>query len=158
LKRRRAGTLTALCLVGAAAAGAVAACQTVDLGTPPADLNACRPSQLFFVSDIWPNVLSKDYSGRHCYDSSCHDAGIGRPLTLVPIPGFMPDAGTVPVPLTGVWATNYASASEQMNCSNASASQLFLLPTNTLTHGGQQLFAPVSDEARTVLKWPSVHP
>ena len=94
--------LSALLLLGAAAAaGAVAACQTVDLGTPPADLNACRPSQLFFVSNIWP-ILSSDYGGKHCYDAGCHDMGTGRPLTLVPIPGFVPDAGmTVPVPLTG---------------------------------------------------------
>jgi hypothetical protein len=131
-----------------------AACQTVDLGTPPADINACRPSQLFFVSDIWPNVLSQDYSGKHCYDSACHDAGTQRPLTLKP-----PSPGdSSAVPLTGVWAANYISASEQMNCSTASASSLYLLPTNTLTHGGQQLFAPVSDQARTILKWPSVHP
>jgi len=151
---RRPGAARAFSAVLLLAAGAVAGCETVDLGTPPADLNACRPSQLFFVSDIWPNVLSKDYGGKHCYDSSCHDPGTGRPLTLQP----PSPSDSSSVPLTGVWATNYISASEQMNCSTASASQLYLLPTNTLTHGGQQLFAPVSDEARAVLKWPSVHP
>ena len=142
-------------------AGVIGACQTVDLGTPPADLNACRPSQLFFTTDVWPNVLSQSYSGKHCYDAACHDSGSGRPLTLVPVTGggSASDGGTaVPVPLTGDWAANYISASEQMNCSTASASPLYLLPTGMRTHGGSMLFDPVSPQARTILMWPSVHP
>ena len=147
----------AMILLGAAA-GAIAACRTVDLGTPPADLNACRPSQFFFVSDIWTNVLSKDYGGKHCYDAGCHDAGSGRPLTLIPVAGGgggPGDAG-VPLPLTGAMAANYVSAAEQMNCSNAATSDLLLLPTNQRTHGGQQLFPPISDEAQAIRDWPSV--
>ena len=35
-------------------------CETVDLGHPPADINACRPSQQCFVDEIWPNFLAKD--------------------------------------------------------------------------------------------------
>ena len=51
---------------------AAGACTTVDLGTPPADVNACRPGQQFFVDQIWPEILDKDYSGVHCSDSGCH--------------------------------------------------------------------------------------
>jgi len=143
-----------LVLVGAVAAGAIAACQTVDLGTPPADLNACRPSQLFFVSDIWPKVLGADYSGRHCYDAGCHDAGSARPLMLVPPPASDPGA----VPLMGTWAADYISAAEQMNCSNAAASNLLALPTGVRTHGGGMVFAPGSPQALAIQMWPSVQP
>ena len=61
-------------------------CQTVALGTPPADINACRPSQDVFVSDIWPNVLNKSYGGKKCSDAICHDPASGKPLTLDPNP------------------------------------------------------------------------
>ena len=53
-------------LLGTLAAAAVA-CETVDLGPPPADVNACRPSQAFFIEQIWPNFLAKEYDGgKHC--------------------------------------------------------------------------------------------
>lgn len=142
----------ALAALGAAAC-ALAACQTVELGAPPADINACRPSQVFFTDEIWPNVLDKDYGGKRCSDASCHDAGSGRPLTLVPTAGV-----AAAIPLTGPWAANYLSASAQMNCSNAAASDLLLLPTNTRTHGGQMLFSLTSSEAQAIVMWPSVQP
>jgi len=58
-----------------------AACQTVDLGAPPADVNACEPGQQWFIDQIWPNFLAQGYGGKHCYDVSCH--AIGSPNGLI---------------------------------------------------------------------------
>jgi hypothetical protein len=130
--------VAAACAVIGAAVGALGACETVDLGSPPADINACRPSQQFFIDQIWPNFLAKDYNGKHCYDVGCHDMGSGRPLTLVQIqPG---DVGMVP--LTGNWAMNYRSVTEQMNCTNVKSSALLAFPGGILNHGGGMLIDP----------------
>ena len=131
-----------------------AACQTVDLGAPPADVNACRPSQSFFVTDVWPNVLAKSYGGKRCLDSSCHDVASGKSLSLVadPMPAIDPTM-PIPLPLPGDWARNYVSASEQMSCSNVTASDLIVFPTATRAHGGNKLFDPGSPEATTLEAW-----
>lgn len=131
---------------------ALLACETVDLGTPPADINACRPGQQFFIDEIWPNVLAKDYAGRRCTDSSCHDTASGRPLTLV-TPQPIPGGGPVPIPLPADWAANYRSASEHMNCANVKASDLLTLPAGLRTHGGQKLFEPDGPEALLIQMW-----
>ena len=55
---RRARAQLAVALLAGAALGGVLSCETVDLGAPPADVNACRPSEAYFVTDVWPNVLS----------------------------------------------------------------------------------------------------
>jgi hypothetical protein len=68
----------------------LAACDTVDVGDPPADVNACRPSQRFFYERIWPEFLGKDHGGKHCSDSRCHDASSSRLLVLPP-PQSIPD-------------------------------------------------------------------
>ncbi len=88
-----------------------AACRTVDLGAPPADVNACRPSQTYFAQEIWPNVLDKDYGGKKCSDATCHDPASGKPLTLIPNPLPMIDATMPPIPLPDDWAKNYRSGS-----------------------------------------------
>ena len=41
----------------------VAGCNTVDVGPPLADVNACRPSPTFFVEQVWPNFLAQDHNG-----------------------------------------------------------------------------------------------
>ena len=110
---------------------------------------ACRPSQQFFVDEIWPNVLAKDYGGTHCYDSSCHGVLAPNALDLL-VQDPMP-AGTVP--LTGVWATNYMAAIEEMNCSNPSASKLLELPSGTKVHGGGKFFEPDGPEADLIKMW-----
>jgi hypothetical protein len=146
--------LTVAALLGAAVAGGVLGCETVDLGTPPADVNACRPSQAYFVKEIWPNVLAKDYGGRKCSDATCHDPGSGRSLSLIANPQPMLDPNQpVPNPLPDDWAKNYVSATENMNCSNVSASALIELPTNTKVHGGGQLFKPTSMEVTSLTMW-----
>jgi hypothetical protein len=141
-------------LLASAVAGAVLGCDTVDLGTPPADVNACRPSQAYFVTEIWPNVLNKDYGGRKCADAKCHDPGSGRPLTLISNPQPALDVTQpIPNPLPEDWSKNYRSAAEQMNCANVEASALIELPTNTRVHGGGQLFRPTSMEVTSLTMW-----
>jgi len=150
---KRAALRLALVLMAPAVLGGAGPCETVDLKAPPADVNACRPSEAYFLT-VWCDVLSKDYGGRHCTDSRCHDPGSGRPLSLIanPIPAI-DCAGALPNPLPEDWAKNYRSAAEQMNCANVAASELILLPTNARTHGGGQLFAPGSMEVTTLTMW-----
>jgi hypothetical protein len=142
---RRSGLL--LLVAAVAPALAVAACQTVDLGEPPADINACRPSQQFFIDEIWPNLLAKDYGGKHCYDSTCHGALAPNALDLtVPI-----TAGTIP--LMGDWATNYMTVTEEMNCSNVASSKLLEYPAGIRNHGGNKLIEPDGPEAILIKMW-----
>jgi hypothetical protein len=155
---RIALALATAALVG----GALGSCQTVDLGSPPADINACRPSQSFFVREVWPNVLAADYGGKHCSDAKCHDPASGRPLTLIANPqpdlnaGFDPmNPAPIPNPLPADWAANYRSASEQMNCSNPSASDLVARPTAQRTHGAPKLFGATDPPATTIEMWVS---
>jgi hypothetical protein len=140
-----------LVLVGYALAAfaPLAGCESVDLGTPPADVNACRPGQQFFVDQIWPNFLDRDYGGRRCADAGCHDAPSGRFFVLLTPTA----AGTVP--LTGEWEANYLSAANQMNCSNVGASVLFNKPSASVPHGGQRLIDPAGAEADLIRMWVS---
>ena len=101
-----------LVLLSLAAAMLAGGCDTVDLGAPPADVNACMPGQMWFVNQIWPNFLGKDYNGKHCYDSACHGAGSKTPMTLVnPV-----EPPTFPLPAD--WANDYTQAAHEMNCSD----------------------------------------
>ena len=123
------------------------ACETVDLGKPPSDVNACRPSQQFFVDEIWPNFLAKDYGGVHCYDSTCHGGLAPNALDLI-----VPTAAAT-IPLTGDWANNYRTATEQMNCSNVAASKLLVYPTDIMDHGGGKIIEPDGPEATLIKMW-----
>jgi hypothetical protein len=127
----------------------LAACGTVDVGPPLADVNACRPSQAFFVGQIWPNFLAKDYGGKRCSDRTCHDSGSGRQLRLT-----MPtSAGTVPLPAD--WAVLYRSVTEQLLCTNVDSSPLLTRPDGRQTHGGGKLIEPRGAEATLVKMWVS---
>lgn len=131
----------------AIAAALGGACQTVDLGTPPADVNACLPGQMWFVDQIWPNFLGKDYNGRHCYDSACHGPGSKTTLTLVnPI-----EPGAIPLPTD--WANNYTQVTHEMNCADVLDSALVLLPENVQVHGGGQLIMKGGPEEMLVQQW-----
>ena len=133
-------------LAGVLAAG----CSTVDLGDPPADVNACRPSQDFFANGgLWDMFLNKDYGGKKCSDSACHAAGAGRPLSLT-IPQTM---SPVPSPLPADWMANYISATEQMQCSNVHSSPLLTNPAGLVTHGGGKLIEPDGPEATLIEMW-----
>ncbi|HXU60321.1 MAG TPA: hypothetical protein VN962_01375 [Polyangia bacterium] len=133
-------------LLSLAAALLAGACQTVDLGTPPADVNACMPGQMWFVDQIWPNFLGKDYNGKHCYDSDCH-GNSATPLTLVnPI-----EPATFPLPAD--WAKNYTAAAHEMNCSDVLDSALLLLPEYVQVHGGGALIMKGGPEEMLVEQW-----
>jgi hypothetical protein len=123
------------------------ACETVDLGDPPSDINACRPSQQFFVDEIWPNFLAKDYGGLHCYDATCHGGIASNSLDLI-----VPTAAAA-IPLTGDWANNYRTTTEEMNCSNVAASKLLELPSGLKVHGGGKLIEPDGPEATLIKMW-----
>src|SRR4051794_3763134 len=107
-----------------AAAGALPACGTVGLGSPPAGGNACPPSEKFFVEKIWPEFLERDYGGKHCYDGGCHGTGSARLMILGP-PSSSPT-----LPLAPEWMAVYQAVSEQMLCMSASASPLLERPSN----------------------------
>jgi hypothetical protein len=136
-----------LAAAAGAGAGALGGCTSVDLGEPPADVNACRPSQDFFVNEIWPNFLDKDYGGKKCADSSCHAVSAGRPLSLL-----MP-ATPATLPLTLDWAANYRSVTENMQCSNVRSSALLVNPSGQVTHGGGKLIEPNGPEATLIEMW-----
>ncbi len=148
--------------------GLLGACETVDLGSPPADVNACRPSQIYFVNHIWPDILNMSYGGKHCSDGGCHGAGTQTSFALIadpqpPVTTFT-TASTVPMadptvtlPLPDDWSNNYRAASQEMNCDDPTASQLVLTPTSP-THGGNMLFSPTSPEVTELEHWVSVTP
>lgn len=139
--------VVAVALALAVTVAASAGCDVVALGPPPAGVNACRPGQQFFIEQIWPNVLGKDYGGKHCYDSKCHDAGSGRQLILTP----PTSTGTIPFPPD--WQSVYTSAAEQMQCSNVRASELLTRGSNQRTHGGGKLFESSGPEATLLEMW-----
>ena len=128
------------------------ACSLVDLGDPPADVNACRPSQEIFVNEVWPNYLTKSYGGKTCADASCH----GSPNLS---PQFVRDPKTpnpVTFPLLGGsdWYANYAAASRDMNCSDVTGSPLYTMPSGIqASHGGGMLFAPGGEEFELLQHW-----
>jgi hypothetical protein len=124
------------------------ACDTVDLGAPPADVNACRPSQQFFLDHVWPEYLSKAYGTTHCYDTRCHDgSGSGGSLVLTP----PTSAGVVPLPPD--WEKIYVSAAENTQCTNVRSSKLITRPDGETTHGGGKLIDPDGPEALIVEMW-----
>lgn len=144
---RLLGPALALALGGAALAG----CDTVDLGAPPDDINTCRPSQQFFLDQIWDNVIAPDYGGKHCTDANCHASSSGHAPALVVPPASEPRS----IPLPPTWAADYMSLSEQMNCADVSASNLILLPEDITPHGGGQLFQPGSMQETLIRMWVS---
>jgi hypothetical protein len=137
--------------LASAALGAVLGCQTVDLGAPPADVNACEPGQQWFIDMVWPSFLGAAYDNGgttvHCTDSNCHGPSPKGQLALV-IPA---EPGTIPFPAD--WASNYISASNLMNCSDPADSRLLLLPEGAQVHGGGMLIMAGGPEATLVEQW-----
>jgi hypothetical protein len=137
---------TAAALLGAAG------CQTVDLGAPPADVNACEPGQLYFVSNVWPMFLSLSYGGKHCFDSGCHDPANRPILTLTDISAEVAALPTpYPNPLPPDILADYTQAAQEMNCSDVADSKLLIFPENIQVHGGGQLIDPTSQQATDTL-------
>ena len=141
VRRSREGGLALL-----AAAAVALGCETVQLGSPPADINACRPDQRFFYDRVWPEFLGRELSGKRCSDSGCHDTGSPRQLRI-PAPTSVPG-----LPLPTDWAAAYQSVTEQMFCSNVASSPLIARPSR-LDHGGGKLIEPDGPEAMLVRMW-----
>jgi hypothetical protein len=133
---------------------ALGACSSVDLGDPPADVNACRPSESAFANGgVWENFIGKDYGGKHCYDASCHDSGSARPLMLT-IPMMLKSAtADVPIPLPPDWEADYRSVTENLECTQVDSSPLLLMPSGARVHGGGKLIAPGGPEMTMVEMW-----
>ena len=121
-------------------------CETVDVGSPPADINACRPDQRFFYERVWPEFLGREVSGKHCNDSGCHDGASPRQMRL-PAPTSVP---TLPLPMD--WAAVYKAVTEQMSCTDVSSSPLIVRPSR-VDHGGGKLIDPDGSEAMLVRMW-----
>jgi hypothetical protein len=115
------------------------ACSTVELGDPPADVNACRPSQMFFADRVWPEFLSKDYGGKTCGAATCHDAV--SPVLAVPMSTPTP---AIPFPGGSDWEMIYRAAAQRMTCTNVRGSELFTRPSGLRPHGGGALIDPVN--------------
>jgi predicted CxxxxCH...CXXCH cytochrome family protein len=122
-------------------------CDTVDIGKPLADVNACRPPVAFFLSDVWPNFLNKTYGDKRCSNAGCHDSGSARQLVLTP-PTSMPAT-----PLPPDWAMVYRSVTEQLLCTNVDSSPLLTRPDGRQSHGGGKLIDPEGPEATLVKMW-----
>ncbi len=131
---------------GVAIAASGSACETVELGSPPADINACRPDPRFFYDRVWPEYLGREVSGKRCNDSGCHDSGSPRQLRI-PAPTSAPA-----LPLPSDWAAAYKSVTEQMFCTNAASSPLVARPSRT-DHGGGKLIEPGGPEFELIRMW-----
>jgi hypothetical protein len=125
---------------GASLAVVISACDTVSLWDPPADINACRPSQQFFIDAIWPMFLNQDYGGVHCYDSQCHGVASTNQLRLTVPTG----PGSLPLPAD--WAANYRAVA---------GSKLLQMPSGQKTHRGGMLISPTGPEADLIKMWVS---
>lgn len=127
------------------------ACSTVDLGDPPADINACRPSQRFFVENVWPNYLTKSYGGKTCADTSCHGSGtVGNALQIPP----PTSTATFPLLAGSDWFAAYLSASREMTCTDVMGSPLYEQPSGlSAGHGGGALFSPGGPELTLLQQW-----
>jgi hypothetical protein len=158
---------SALIAAFAAATVAAAACETVDLGKPPSDINTCRPSQSYFIGagppddagvvrSIWTDILTRDFGGKRCSDSACHGSGSTNSLRLMD--PFSCTPPYCPIPLTQEWESNYRSTAEQMNCSNVSASKLLEWPSGLKNHFGGKLFEPTGPEADLIIGWVGAPP
>jgi hypothetical protein len=136
-------------LLGAVAV-AIGGCSTVDVGAPPADINACRPSQSYFVNEVWPNYLTKDYGGKTCADANCHGAGASSALKI-PTPTSIP---SLPLLSGSDWFADYLSASQEMSCTDVTGSPLYEKPAGLLSsHSGGTLFAPGGPEFDLLQAW-----
>ncbi len=134
-----------------------AACSTVALGDPPADVNACRPSQMIFADEVWPQFLAKDYGGKTCGAATCHDAGSGNsPLLAAPTSTTTP---AIPFPGGSDWEMVYRAATQKMTCTNVRGSELFTRPAGLRPHGGGALIDPVNGPEGPLLdRWVAASP
>lgn len=129
------------------AAFAPVGCGTVDLGTAPADVNACRPSQQFFYQRVWPEFIDKEHGGKKCGDTRCHDASSGREMIIVP----PTSAATLPLPED--WMRVYRSVAGQLQCTSIAESSLLARADGRKRHEGGKLVEPGGPESILLRMW-----
>jgi hypothetical protein len=130
-----------------AAGGALGACSTVNLGTPPADVNTCHPSEQIFVERVFEEFLAVDFGGRSCGMGGCHQAGTARiPL----VPPMDPKPTLFPLLPGSQWETAYVAATRYMNCESPTASELYVKPSAAAGHGGGMLFSPTDANGQAI--------
>ena len=146
--------VTAALFVAATLFTGTQGCSTVYLDAPPADVNACRPSQVFFVEHVWPEFLAKSYNGKTCGDANCHDGPSGRQPTVV-----MPtSAPSTPFVAQSDWAMSYRSVTQKLICANVRGSDLYTRPAGLRTHGGGKLIEPDGPEELLLENWVTATP
>jgi hypothetical protein len=162
ISRRRAadGTSAAAFVAIARAAVAIAVagavgCSTVDNGDPPADVNACRPSQQYFYDKVCPDFLAMDYAGKTCKDANCHgptSMGSALKITVTTCTPDPPPA--IPFVSNSDWFASYLSTAQAMNCTDVTGAALYTKPSGLKPpHGGGTLFAPGGPEFDLLQKW-----
>ena len=140
-----------LCALGAGGAGG---CSTIDNGDPPADVNACRPSQQFFYERICPEFLAASYGGKTCMDASCHGSMSTSALKIT-LASCSEDAPPA-IPFVGGsnWLSSYLSTARVMSCTDVSGAPLYTNPSGlALGHGGGKLFEPGGPEFELLQAW-----
>ena len=134
-------------IAGGVALAATIGCGTVDVGTTPADINTCRPSQKFFAEQVWPQLLSKDYGGKTCGDARCHSVTSGRELIVVAPTSMLTQ------PLPEDWMLVYRSATSQLQCTDVGQSTLLAKIDGRQTHAGGKLVERGGPESTLLRMW-----
>jgi hypothetical protein len=151
--RRWAGAVAAA--VALVAAGVAGGCSTVDNGDPPADVNACRPSQQYFYEQICPNYLAMDFGGKTCMDASCHGSqstvGVRLKIALTSCTQDAPP--TIPFVAGSTWFASYTSATHVMSCTDVAGAAFYTKPSGQEQHGGGKLFEPGGPELTLLQQW-----
>lgn len=137
-----------------AVAGATSGCSTVDLGDPPADVNACRPSQQYFYDRICPEYLAMDYGGKTCMDASCHGPASTKSALRITLTSCTQDAPpAIPFVAGSAWFASYISTTQVMNCTDVTGAAFYTQPSGQQQHGGGKLFEPGGPEFTLLQQW-----
>ena len=140
-------------VVALSAGAAGAGCSTVELGDPPADVNACRPSQQFFYERVCPEYLAASYGGKTCMDASCHGSMSNSALKIT-LASCSEDAPpSIPFVGGSNWLSSYLSASRVMNCTDVTGAALYTNPSGQAMHPGGKLFEPGGPEFDLLQAW-----
>jgi hypothetical protein len=127
----------------AAAACALAACPTVDLGEAPISPGACRPDPVYFRETVWPELVATADVERSCVGAAnCHRQSDGRSALR-----FSTDE---PIDFNA----NYEVATRFLDCGAPETSAFLTKPLAGLDpHGGGDLFAAGSPTEELFLAW-----
>jgi hypothetical protein len=140
--------------IGLCALTAAAGCSTIENGDPPADVNACRPSQQFFYERICPEYLAASYGGKTCMDASCHGSMTNSALKIT-LASCTEDAPPA-VPFVGGsnWLSSYLSTARVMSCTDVNGAALYTNPSGLVNgHPGGKLFEPGGPEFDLLQAW-----